>query len=74
MPTEIKKEPYRIYYFSNNPSKDHVVYFDREDLSAGFSLTPIKLVWNCGFGGEELEKLEAFVSLNKKEFLRNSNA
>ena len=74
MPTILERQPYRFYSFSNALQDEPLVYVDRENFSAAFSLKPVKLVWNEGIGREELKKLESFLLKNEMEFIKEAYA
>jgi hypothetical protein len=69
MPTVLKHEAYRIYFYSHEPNEPPHVHVDRNNLSAKFWLNPVSLARNLGFGARELRQVERIVRENQTALL-----
>ncbi len=69
MPTVLRYEAYRIYFYSHEPNEPPHVHVDRDDLSAKFWLEPVTLARNFGFSARELRRLQSLVVENRNELL-----
>ncbi|MGL4498016.1 MAG: DUF4160 domain-containing protein [Planktothrix sp.] len=69
MPTVLRFEAYRFYFYSHEPNEPPHIHIDRDNLSAKFWLSPICLAKNIGFNAKELRKIESLVELNQQKFL-----
>ena len=49
MPTILRIQGYRIYFYSHEPNEPPHVHIDREQMSAKFWLEPVALSRNRGF-------------------------
>ncbi|MCT7953792.1 DUF4160 domain-containing protein [Laspinema palackyanum] len=69
MPTVLRFEAYRFYFYSHEPNEPPHIHIDRDNLSAKFWLSPISLAKNIGFNAKELRKIESLVESNQQKFL-----
>ncbi len=69
MPTVLRFEAYRFYFYSHEPNEPPHIHIDRDSLSAKFWLSPISLAKNIGFNAKELRKIESLVESNQQKFL-----
>ncbi|MBO0348695.1 DUF4160 domain-containing protein [Phormidium pseudopriestleyi FRX01] len=69
MPTVLRFEAYRFYFYSHEPNEPPHIHIDRDNLSAKFWLSPISLAKNIGFNAKELRKIESLVESNQQNFL-----
>lgn len=69
MPTVLRTEPYRIYFFSHDRSEPAHVHVDRERFSAKFWLQPVSLARNLGFGARELGRVQTLIEEHQAELL-----
>ncbi len=69
MPTVLRFEAYRFYFYSHEPNEPPHIHIDRDNLSAKFWLSPISLAKNIGFNAKELRKIESLVEANQQKFL-----
>jgi len=69
MPTVLRSGPYRVYFFSHDTTEPPHVHVDRGDFSAKFWLEPIDLERNTGFRPQELRKIQALLTENRKELV-----
>jgi hypothetical protein len=73
VPTALRADPYRFYFYSHEPNEPPHVHVDRDDLSAKFWLIPVALVRNFGFSAKELARVESLVEANRDELLEAWN-
>jgi hypothetical protein len=73
MPTIIRFQGYRIYFYSHEPNEPPHVHIDREGMSAKFWLEPVALARNRGFSARELRQLETLVAERRQEGLEAWN-
>ena len=69
MPTVLRSGPYRIYFYSHEPSEPPHVHVDRDDQSAKFWLNPVALVRNLGFSPVELRRIQRLLEENQELLL-----
>ena len=73
MPTVLRTEPYRVYWFSNEGREPPHVHIDRGDLSAKFWLVPLQLARNTGFSGVELRRISVIIQREESYLVRRWN-
>lgn len=61
MPTALRHGPYRIYFFAHEPNEHPHVHVDRDNQSAKFWLSPVRLSRNLGFSRVELRRIQRLV-------------
>ena len=61
MPTVLRKDSYRFYFYSHEPNEPPHVHIDRDNLSAKFWIKPVGLARNLGFNSRELRELQQLV-------------
>lgn len=69
MPTITRIGPYRIYFYSHEPSEPPHVHIDRDNDSCKFWLEPVTLARNLGFSAKELRDVEMIIKENQKHLL-----
>jgi Domain of unknown function (DUF4160) len=69
MPTILRHQAYRFYFFSHEPNEPPHIHVDRDNLSAKFWLDVVSLARNRGFAARELRQLESIVADNQETFL-----
>lgn len=69
MPTVLRSGPYRLYFYSHEPSEPPHVHIDRDEQTCKFWLEPVALVRNLGFNAKELRNLEKLVIDNRQGLL-----
>lgn len=67
MPTVLRSGPYRLYFYSHEPTEPPHVHIDRDDQSCKFWLQPVALARNLGFSARELRDLERLVIDHQQE-------
>ena len=73
MPTVLRYDAYRFYFYSHEPNEPPHVHIDRDNLSAKFWLSPVFLGRNHGFSARELRELERIVQDNRQKLLEAWN-
>ena len=74
MPTVLRSGPYRVYFYSHEPSEPPHVHVDRDDQSAKFWLNPIALGRNLGFSPSELRRIQRMLKENETLLMEKWNA
>jgi len=69
MPTVLKIEPYRLYFFSHDLNEPPHIHVDKENNTAKFWIDPVHLTRSVGFSAHELWKIEKIVIENKEKIL-----
>ncbi len=73
MPTVLRFEAYRFYFYSHEPNEPPHIHVDRDNLSAKFWLSSVSLAKNIGFSPKELRKIQSIVEFNQQNFLEKWN-
>ncbi|MBE9010577.1 DUF4160 domain-containing protein [Pseudanabaenaceae cyanobacterium LEGE 13415] len=73
MPTVLRVNAYRFYFYSHEPNEPAHVHIDRDELSAKFWLSPVSLAKNIGFSAKELRKLNTLVEQHRETLLEAWN-
>jgi hypothetical protein len=73
MPTILRVQGYRIYFYSHEPNEPPHVHIDRERMSAKFWLESVALAQNRGFSPRELRQLERLVEQRRMELMEAWN-
>jgi len=73
MPTVLRWNGYRFYFFSNERNEPPHIHVDKGGCSAKFWLSPVELARNFGYPDRELNRLHAKVAEHETEFLRAWN-
>jgi hypothetical protein len=69
-PTVLQSGPYRLFFFSSDRGEPVHVHVARERKTAKFWLEPVRLEYNRGFAGTELNKVEALVQQHETELVQ----
>lgn len=69
MPTVLRIEAYRFYFYSHEPNEPPHVHVDRDASTAKFWLRQVSLESNIGFSAKELRKLQSIVEKNQEKLL-----
>ncbi|MFA4846361.1 MAG: DUF4160 domain-containing protein [Patescibacteria group bacterium] len=67
MPTVLRHEGYRFYFYSHEPHEPSHVHVDKETKSAKFWLEPVALSRNVGYNAKELNELLRLVQAHQKK-------
>ncbi|MDB9519853.1 DUF4160 domain-containing protein [Roseofilum reptotaenium CS-1145] len=69
MPTVLRFEAYRFYFYSHEPNEPPHIHVDRDNQSAKFWLSRVSLAKNIGFSAKELRKIQSIVESHQEQFL-----
>lgn len=69
MPTVLRQDGFRFYFYSHEPNESPHVHIDRDGASAKFWLETIALAGNAGFSARDLNELHSLVRLNRTTLL-----
>jgi hypothetical protein len=69
MPTVLRTEGFRLYFYSHEPNEPPHVHVDRGGASAKVWLEPVALARNLGFRSSELTRILALVKEHRAELL-----
>lgn len=69
MPTVLRWNGYRFYFFSNEGSEPPHIHIDKGGSSAKYWLEPVAMARNLGYSAKELKEIEAEVSQERAAFL-----
>ena len=73
MPTVLRKDAYRFYFYSHEANEPPHVHVDRDNFSAKFWLISIELARNLGFNSRELRELRDIIMEHQKTLLEAWN-
>jgi uncharacterized protein DUF4160 len=73
VPTVLRWEGYRFYFFSNEGDEPPHIHVDKGGNSAKFWLEPVSMARNIGFSARVLRVLEAKVVEERVRFLEAWN-
>jgi hypothetical protein len=73
MPTVLRWQGHRFYFYSHEPNEPPHIHVDRSDSSAKFWLAPVALARNHGFGARELNVIRGKVIGERDRFLEAWN-
>jgi len=68
VPTVLRWNGYRFYFFSNEGSEPAHIHIDKAGSTAKFWLNPVALARNIGFSRQELAEIEAKVAEQRATF------
>jgi hypothetical protein len=69
MPTVLRAEGYRLYFYSHETNEPPHIHVDKEKSSAKFWLNPVSLSRNAGYSAIELRIIRDIITLNKNYLL-----
>jgi hypothetical protein len=69
MPTLLRWNGYRFYFFSSDGDEPPHVHIDRDAATAKYWLSPVRLARNIGFSARDLRVLDAKVAEEQVRFL-----
>ena len=73
MPTVLRIDGYRFYFYSHEPNEPAHVHIDRGSASAKFWLDPVGLARNVGFRAHELSTISKLVRERRVQLLEAWN-
>jgi hypothetical protein len=68
MPTVLRWEGFRFYFYSHEPNEPAHIHVDRGASSAKFWLRPVSLARNHGYSARELRRLRDKISEEHERF------
>ncbi len=71
MPTIIRQDGYRLYFYSHEPNEPPHVHIDKGDSSAKIWLHQLTVSRNRGFRGKDLAELLKIVRENRESLLNS---
>jgi hypothetical protein len=69
MPTVLRTEGFRFYFYSHEPNEPPHVHVDRGEASAKVRLEPVALARNLGFRPPELTRILVLVREHQTQLL-----
>ncbi len=69
MPTILRREGYRFFFYSLESGEPAHVHIEAGDRTAKFWLSPVQLARSAGFRSRELTRLRAMVIESRLDFL-----
>ena len=69
MPTVLRLEAYRFYFYSHEPNEPPHVHVDRDEASLKAWLTPVALARNRGFRPREINAILGLVEEHRTTLL-----
>jgi hypothetical protein len=69
MPTVLRQNGFRVYFYSREPDEPPHVHVDRGGATAKLWLEPVTIASNAGFPAHELGDVLKLVRANQKAFL-----
>jgi hypothetical protein len=66
MPTVLRWNGYRFYFFSNEGDEPRHIHVDKAGKSAKYWLEPVSLAKNFGFSASELREIESKIAIESK--------
>ena len=69
MPTVLRLEGYRFYFYSHEPNEPPHVHVDKGGATAKFWLEPVGLARNFGFSPKELRRVQRLVRRHQAALL-----
>lgn len=69
MPTVLRWNGYRFYFFSNEGAEPPHIHIDKGGLSAKYWLQPVALARNLGYSSKELREIEVKVAQEAAMFV-----
>lgn len=73
MPTVLRHEGYRLYFYSHEPNEPPHVHVDKGGCSAKVWLEPVGLARNLGFRPKEIGNILAIARDNREQLLEAWN-
>ena len=69
MPTILRAQGFRVYFYSHEPNEPPHVHIDRGESTAKFWIENVSLARNVGFSAKELGDIQRMVREHRKSFL-----
>ena len=73
MPTILRIEGFRFFFFSNEGNEPHHIHVESGDGYAKFWLDPVTLTDSVGYNSTELNKIRKLITENQSNFIKKWN-
>ena len=73
MPTVLRWNGYRFYFFSNEGQEPPHIHVDRGENTVKFWLDPVEVARNIGFAARDLKVIERKVQEERENFIEAWN-
>ena len=74
MPTVLRSGPYRLLFYSSDAEEPPHVHVERDENSAKFWLSPVRLQSSGGFKPVEVRRIQRLVEQHGQALLRSWDA
>lgn len=74
MPTVLRSGPYRFFFYSGDGDEPPHVHVERDDNTAKFWLSPVRLQSSGGFKPPEVRRIQRLVEQHREELQRSWDA
>ena len=74
MPTVLRSGPYRLHFYSSDAEEPPHVHVERDENTAKFWLSPVRLHSSGGFRPVEIRRIQRLVEQHREALMRNWNA
>ena len=71
MPTVLRSEGYRLYFYSHEPNEPPHVHVDKSGFTAKFWLEPVALARSVGFPPKDISRILRLVRDTREQLLRD---
>jgi len=73
VPTVLRIDGYRFFFYANENSEPYHIHVQRERMLAKFWLQPVALASSTGFASHELKRLMRLVEDHQQQFVEAWN-
>ena len=74
MPTVLRSGPYRFHFYSSDAEEAPHVHVERDENTAKFWLSPVRLQSSGGFRPTEIRRIQRLVEQHEEALLRSWDA
>jgi hypothetical protein len=74
MPTMLRSGPYRFFFYSGDADEPPHVHVERDENTAKFWLSPVRLQTSGGFKPVEVRRIQRLVEQQRETLLRSWDA
>ncbi len=74
MPTVLRSSPYRFFFYSGDADEPPHVHIERDENTAKFWLSPVRLQNSGGFKPVEVRQIQRLVEQHREALLRSWDA
>ena len=71
MPTVLRVGPYRFFFYAGDIGEPPHIHVERDDSTAKFWLSPVRLQKSRGFSSHEIHRLQHLVEEHRETLLRD---